>query len=229
MRSRLRIAGALVIGAGLLLAGLLLSLPARPALAQEPPPRPTLTPVPPTATALPPTATAAPEPEPDRPEPTAVPPGRITGTVIDQTTGAPAPGIAVQVGDTTVTSDGNGNYDRPGLPPGDYEVALRLAPGQGTPAQGPLTVRLAAGETVVQHLFFRSPAAATATAAPPTATPEPAAESPTPSAAPTAAPPRPTQLPPTGGARPGGAGLLLVAGLLLLLGAAGRARAATRG
>ncbi len=118
-------------------------------MAQEPPPRPTL--VPPTPT-----------PEPghtDSPRPTPIALGRITGTVIDLTTGAPVSGVRVVVGDTTVTSDSNGNYDRNGLPAGSYQVALVLAEGQGTPAQDTITITLAAGATVVQHLAFRSPAA----------------------------------------------------------------------
>jgi hypothetical protein len=49
--------------------------------------------------------------------------GRITGAVIDLTTGAPAPGIAVTVGDQMVTTDSNGNYDRSGLPGGAYTSA----------------------------------------------------------------------------------------------------------
>ena len=40
-------------------------------------------------------------------------------------------------------------------------------------AQGPITIVLDAGATVVQHLSFASPMLATATASPPTATPMP--------------------------------------------------------
>jgi hypothetical protein len=125
------------------------------ALAQPLPPRPT-----PRPTAVP---TAQPKGGNDSPTPQ--PSGRITGTVIDLTTGAPAPGITVVVGDVTVSTDANGNYDRTGLPAGSYSVALMLAEGQGAPAQGPITVVLAADATVVQHLFFRSLLAATATPA----------------------------------------------------------------
>src|SRR5262245_56924591 len=93
-------------------------------------PRPTLTPMPPTPTAVrPPTRTPAPR-DHDKQQPAAT--GRITGTVIDLTSGAPAPGISVMVGEVTVTSDANGNYDRTSLPPGSYPVALMLAEGQGT-------------------------------------------------------------------------------------------------
>jgi hypothetical protein len=108
------------------------------------PRRPTLTPNPPTAVHR------------SHSNPTSVPLGRITGTVIDLTSGAPAPGIIVIVGDITLTTDSNGNYDRSGLPPGAYTVALSLASGQGTPAQTPVTVDLAPGATVIQHLAFRS-------------------------------------------------------------------------
>ena len=110
----------------------------------QPPPRPTLTPMP------------APKPTAHSQSPSASATGRITGTVIDRTTGAPAPGIAVTVGDTTVTTDANGNYDRNGLPDGSYPVALALTAGQGTPDQASVTVVLAQGATIIQHLFFHS-------------------------------------------------------------------------
>lgn len=156
----------------MLLAGLLL-LPgsgASVASAQPlPQQRPTLTPVPPTPTR---------KPAGDS-NPTPAATGRITGTVIDLASGAPAPGIAVQVGDALVTTDANGNYDRSGLPAGSYRVALVLAAGQGAPEQAAATVALAAGATVVQHLSFRSP--------------QPAARTPTPTAVAT-----PAALPRTG-------------------------------
>ncbi|HWQ12260.1 MAG TPA: carboxypeptidase regulatory-like domain-containing protein [Roseiflexaceae bacterium] len=136
-----------------------------PAAAQGLPPRPTLTPV-----------SQREEGGEDR-EPA---PGRIAGTVIDLTTGAPAPGVSVTVGDRTVTTDANGNYDISGLPPGTYRIALSLPEGRGTPAQEPLTVELLPGGTVIQHLAFRSPSAPPPTAVagapavlPRTAGPEP--------------------------------------------------------
>lgn len=148
---------ALNIGGGILmLVGLVLDVSAglHSAQAQPLPPRPTTAP---TTTSIPPT----PAPQPTNAMDTAAEPaGRITGTVIDQTTGAPAPGIAVVVGDVTVNTDANGNYNRTGLPAGNYVVALALAAGQGVPAQGPGTVTLTADATVVQHLFFRSQPAA---------------------------------------------------------------------
>jgi hypothetical protein len=137
-----------VIAAGLylLFSGLSFQLRAVPAHAQgQPPPRPTLTPVPPTR------ARGS-----DDSSPTAVPVGRITGTVIDQTTSAPVSNVAVAVGDQTVVTDANGNYDRSGLPAGDYIVALALAPEQGVAGQQPIVVILASGATVVQHLLLRS-------------------------------------------------------------------------
>lgn len=127
----------------LLVIGIWLPLPA-PTAAQVLPPRPTLTPTPV-------------ESERPRERRTAIPDSRITGTVIDLTTGAPVAGVAVQVGDVTVLSDANGNYDRSGIPAGSYIVALILAPEQGIAAQEPLRLELAAATTIVQHLAFRSP------------------------------------------------------------------------
>jgi LPXTG-motif cell wall-anchored protein len=196
----------LVLGLGLAgaPAALALTATASPTL----PDRPTLTPVAPTATAEP----AAPTEE--RRQPAA--PGRITGTVIDLTTGAPAPGVPVAVGDDVVLSDGNGNYDRSGLAAESYVVELRLPAGRGEPAQGPITVALRAGETVVQHLAFRGPQPAAATPAAPAATPE----APAPTAGPVPTPaPTPATLPRTGGAEPQAA--LLLAGLALILAGAG--------
>jgi hypothetical protein len=186
---------------------------ARPALAQEPPPRPTLTPTQtPTSTPLPvqtPTALPVQTPTSAPSAPTPLPAGRIVGTVINRTTNAPAPGITVAVGDVTVTTDANGNYERAGLPAGSYVVALVLTAAQGTPEQGPITLELAQGATAVQHLAFRSPLAATVVPATPTTMP------------PTAVPPMPTPstpvtLPDTGAT--GGIGVGLPAVLLLLAG-----------
>lgn len=158
--------------------------PARNAAAQ--PARPT---IPPTATPRP-TSNAA----QGNSDTTPIPAGRITGTVIDESTGAPAPNIRVEVGDTTVQSDANGNYDRQPLAAGRYRVAL--AGGQGTPSQDPIDIELAAGATVVQHLFFRSQ---------PIATPQSPGEQPA-----TASQP-PTHLPNTSGASDWAASLLAAA------------------
>jgi hypothetical protein len=87
---------------------------------------------------------------------TPVPTGRITGTVIDLSSGAPVPDITVRVGNVIVTADANGNYDRSGLPVGIYPVALVLNEGQGTAAQEPQQVQLAAGATVIIHLNLYS-------------------------------------------------------------------------
>jgi hypothetical protein len=186
-----RYATALGIGGLLALAALALSFSAGPASAQtqDPPPRPTLTPAP----ALTPTPAQRAPHRQDQPQ---APAGRITGTVIDEATGAPMPGVMVVVGDTTVTTDANGNYDRSGLPAGSYWVAL--AEGQGAVSQDAATVALDAGATVVHHLLFRRPLPAT----------------PTPSG------PAPARLPTTGAAgTPGGPawaaiGVMIVAGLL---------------
>jgi hypothetical protein len=136
---------------------------------------------------------------------------RITGTVIETTSGAPAPGIAVKVGDATVVTDANGNYDRNGLAAGDYVVALVLGAEQGTPAQGPLTIALGEGQTVVQHLAFSRPPAATVA----------------PTAAPTATPVVPSRLPTTGGTDGNLTLWALLAAVAVLLGA-GAMRASAR-
>ncbi|MCG8352509.1 MAG: carboxypeptidase-like regulatory domain-containing protein [Chloroflexales bacterium] len=92
------------------------------------------------------------------PAPTAAPEyrGRITGTVIDLSTGSPAPGKQVQVGEMTVSSDSNGNYDRNGLAPGSYPVQLMLGAEEGVADQGLETIELAANALVIKHLFFHS-------------------------------------------------------------------------
>ena len=136
--------------------------------------------------------------------------GRITGTVIDLTTSAPASGIAVRVGEQSVISDANGNYDRNNLEPGSYTVSLELAIGQGEPAQGPILLELEEGATAVQHLAFRSRSLAIVTPESPPAPPG------------TSSPPAPSALPNTGGEN---GGLLLFAlvvwaCLALLVGAA---------
>ncbi|HEU4322771.1 MAG TPA: carboxypeptidase regulatory-like domain-containing protein [Roseiflexaceae bacterium] len=169
--------GLLALGAGLAPAGLV--------GAQELPPRPTVAPT------APPRTGGGDSGDEE--------PGRITGTVIDQTTGAPAPGIAVLVGDVTVRSDANGNYDRPELASGVYTVTLVLSADQGTASQPAQRVTVASGATVVQHLFFRSPVRAATTAV---ATPLP-----TPL-------PTPASLPNTGAAEPSPALPLLGAALI---------------
>lgn len=149
--------------------------------------------------------------------PTAVPDsrGRITGTVIDLTTGAPAPGMIVRVGDGAVTSDSNGNYDRNGLAAGEYTVQL-IVEGQNMRAeQGAQIVELSRDGLVVLHLFFRSVATtaptATATAQPiPTALPSDLPD--------TAVAPIPARLPVTAAAGQGvPPGVWLVLGAFLLL------------
>ncbi|WP_129627968.1 hypothetical protein [Candidatus Oscillochloris fontis] len=112
-----------------------------------------------------PSAVSAQEPEPSpRPglpgegsdrKPTAVVPGRLTGTVIDLRTGIPATGITVAVGDQTISTDSNGNYDI-WLVSGNYTLDLVLTAQQGTAIQPAQVVAVGAGDTVVVHLFFRS-------------------------------------------------------------------------
>ena len=126
--------------------------------AQTLPPRPTDVPVTPTLTAT---------PKPKRKtHPTAVPTGRIAGTVIDQSTGAPVPGVNVSLNDTLLTTDSNGNYDLSALPADSYVVTLLPAAGFGAPALPPIVLELADGGTVIQHLFFLPRAAAHPTVTP---------------------------------------------------------------
>jgi hypothetical protein len=103
--------------------------------------------------------------------------GHVTGTVIDLNTGAPSAGVGVRVGGALVWSDANGNYDH-WLPVGTYTVTLALANGQGTPAQDVMSVAVLADAATVQHLNFRSPQAAPAATAMPTAVPTAAAAKP---------------------------------------------------
>ncbi len=166
------------------------------ALAQTLPPRPTVTATPKPAghggSGSAPSATA-----------------RIAGTVIELNSGAPAPGIAVMVGAQTLTTDANGNYDLSGLPAGTYQVTLIMPAEQGTPAQGPISIALGAGATVIQHLGFRAPAAI-AVAATPTAV--------------LAGVVRPAELPRTAGATDQAWLALLLIAALMILGAWARRR-----
>src|SRR5262245_58892301 len=164
--------------------------PARPML--QPSPRPVLQPT----------------PGPRNGTTASVPEGHITGTVIDLTTGAPMPGVSVNIGGVIVTSDANGNYDR-WVPVGTYPVALALAPEQGTPAQDVVNVSVEPDAGTVQHLNFRSPLAATPQPAPTTA-PAPAKQIEPASAKP------PKRLPRTG-SEDNAAWMWLVFGMALLL------------
>lgn len=172
--------------------------------AQAQPARPTLTPLPrPTLT---PTLAVPIEPDDEGEKKTSPAPGRITGTVIEFPGGAPVPGIEVAVGESVVTTDGNGNYDLAGLPSGSYVVSLLISEMRGTPEQPPLILELAPGATVVQHLAFRS----VQTDAP-TAAPEATSE-------PTPSPPIPVALPVTGGWSGATSGWLWLGSVLLLVG-----------
>jgi hypothetical protein len=145
--------GLLALGLGFTVGPAPLPAAAMPAL--QPSPRPTLIPTPDFR-----------GDDYDYADPPAM--GRITGTVIDIRTGAPAPGKQVLVGEAAVTSDSNGNYDV-WLPVGQYPVALTLGAGEGTVAQAPTEATVWGNDIVVVHLFFTSLAplpAATATALP---------------------------------------------------------------
>ena len=131
---------------------------------------------------------------------TPTPLGRITGTVIDLSTGYPAKEIEVRVGQMIVGSDWNANYTREGLGKGSYVVQLLLQPGQGVPAQAAQEIPLEEAETKIVHLFFYSQLSPTPTQTP-TQTPFPTRTptfTPTPSVLPPTATIFPAQLPETG-------------------------------
>jgi hypothetical protein len=140
--------------------------------------------------------------------------GHVTGTVIDQRTGAPAAGVSVTVGGVTVKTDANGNYDY-WVPVGSYPVALSISSDQGTPSQGSVMVDVQPNAATVQHLGFVSPAPAAPAAAQPAA-PAAAAATPVPAPKPVAAVRPPQRLPRTseGGSAPW---LWIVFGMMLLM------------
>ncbi|MCX7789653.1 MAG: hypothetical protein N2378_03355 [Chloroflexaceae bacterium] len=161
----LMLCGAILLVLGMVVVPAPAPVVAGPAL--QPSPRPPLEPTAPAEGGL--------------PAPTPVPYGRVTGTIIDLRTGAPAPGKLVVIGDSTVVSDANGNYDR-WVVSGSYNLNLRLRDGEGQVAQPPQEIVVGNGDTVVVHLFFTSEApvapaapesaatvAPTATVAPPPA------------------------------------------------------------
>jgi pyruvate/2-oxoglutarate dehydrogenase complex dihydrolipoamide acyltransferase (E2) component len=168
------VCGTLVIawGAGMWL--LPTSASAMPTQQEDPPPRPPVEPLPPDGD----DGDGGGGGGSDAPTPTPMPSGRITGTVIDQSTGAPVPGVEVSVGGVIVRTDANGNYERTRLRPGTYKVKLWLSPNEGTPLQEPQMVVLV-GQTanVVVHLFFTPAGAPVPT---PTAVPAGASQLPAP-------------------------------------------------
>ncbi|PDW00807.1 carboxypeptidase regulatory-like domain-containing protein [Candidatus Viridilinea mediisalina] len=198
---------------------------ATPLPATATPPPATATPLPATATPVGPPPPAQPDPAP-QPSPTPLPAGRITGTVIDLTTGAPVAGVAVQVGTHVTSSNSDGNYNIEGLPTGNYTIELLPTAMQGTAAQGPITVALLPGATVVQHLALRSPPQPSpgdseqATEPTPPVSPEQTTE-PTPPVSPEQppiSPEIPVYLPITAGSHTNQGLMLLSAILLLTLG-----------
>lgn len=153
----LMVFGLLALGLGFTVGPTPASVAAMPAL--QPSPRPTLIPTPDSR-----------GDDYDYADPAAM--GRITGTVIDIRTGAPASGKQVLVGETELVTDSSGNYDTWQVA-GEYRVSLSLGEGEGTPAQDSTLAKVWGNDTVVVHLFFTSLAptpVATATA-PPVATP----------------------------------------------------------
>lgn len=82
-------------------------------------------------------------------------PGRLTGTLIDARSEAPAPGVTIIIGSSSAVTDEHGNYDNPALPPGRY--TLTIAAGQGRLVDGPVVVVVRSEETTVQHLRYERP------------------------------------------------------------------------
>jgi hypothetical protein len=132
--------------------------------------------------------------------PTEGPSGRVTGTVIDERTGIPTPGVRVRVGDVIVVTDEYGNYEREHLEIGEYEIELLVDEEMGTPLQETQIV-VVIDDTVVRHLYFRSPPPPTATpTASPTNTPSPTfTPLPADTPSPTMEMPIPVELPNTSG------------------------------
>jgi len=154
----LMVCGVIALALGMAMAPTAIPASAMPAL--QPSPRPTLVPTP--------------EYVPDDHDDAPALFGRVTGTVIDSRTGAPAADKLVLVNDTLVLSDGSGNYDH-WLAAGSYSVGLQLRSGEGVAAQGMLPVEVQSDGTTVQHLFFSSPAPIMVDVAPKVAEPTPSA------------------------------------------------------
>jgi len=153
---------------------------AAPADPLVPSPRPTLQPTTPPTTAptSPPTGvpTNLPAHHHADNDVTVVPPGHVTGTVINQTNGAPVAGVSVNVGGYIVQTDSNGNYDK-WLPAGTYNVTLAIDPQQGVPAQDTRSVEIIPASATILHLGLRRnqsiQAATDATSSVPTPSPTP--------------------------------------------------------
>ncbi|MEN9934007.1 MAG: hypothetical protein RLZZ387_586 [Chloroflexota bacterium] len=100
--------------------------------------------------------------------------GRVTGTVINVTTGAPVAGVQVIVGGELVTTDANGNYDH-WMPIGSYVLQVVPDPSLGQAAQPALTVVVRAREVTVQHLGMQGAVVAPPSTDLPAVAPAPAA------------------------------------------------------
>lgn len=125
-----------------LLAAIMLGASAGFTHAEDLPPRPET-----------PTTTPVEENESDDKEQAPVLLGVVTGTVINATTGAPAPGVTVYVGGVATVTDANGNYLRAGLQAGTHSLWLSLE-GSAISDQTLMMLDVAPGAVVVQHLFF---------------------------------------------------------------------------
>ncbi|MFQ3663783.1 MAG: hypothetical protein SNJ69_15500 [Chloroflexaceae bacterium] len=193
----LMLCGAIMLVLGMVVVPAPVPVVAGPAL--QPSPRPPLEPTAPADEGM--------------PAPTPIPYGRVTGTIIDLRTGAPAPGKLVVIGDSTVISDANGNYDR-WVVSGFYNLNLQLRDGEGRVAQPPQQIAVGNGDTVVVHLFFTSAEPAAPAAPEPVATVTPTAlPAPTPSDVTAVAP---VSLPVTAATGARVPGSLLLAGAVLL-------------
>jgi hypothetical protein len=70
------------------------------------------------------------------------PAATVQGYIVDLVTGRRAEQVKIKINDAVVTSDWDGFYSLTGVPEGDYQVELLLEPGQGVPAQGPVTIHV---------------------------------------------------------------------------------------
>ncbi len=93
----------------------------------------------------------------------------INGIVTDLSTNQPGAGIEVSISGQIVRTDTNGSYSITGLNPGIYAVSPELY-GQGTPAQGPVSVVLDGvhSQTVDLGFYTQSPPLPTDTPIPTT-------------------------------------------------------------
>ena len=83
------------------------------------------------------------------------PTSHILGTVTDLSTNQPGTGITVQINDTQVTTDGNGQYSLSGVAAGMYVISLVL-PADFESAQDPVSVQVDGKNDVTVDLGYYS-------------------------------------------------------------------------